>query len=86
MEKILVISLTIIYLVASIYFFKNKIRNNIFDFVGILLMSFCQSINHYSYNYLCAIIVGLDLTLLLVVTRKKGGQENEWNEYCEFRK
>ena len=77
MEKMLVISLTIIYIIASEYFFKNKIRNNIFDLAGGLLMSFCQSINHYSYNAFCAIIVGLDLLLLLVVTRKKGGKENE---------
>ena len=77
MEKMLVISLTIIYIIASVYFFKNKIRNNIFDFAGVLLMSFCQSINHYSYTAFCAIIVGLDLLLLLVVTRKKGGKENE---------
>ncbi|HJI33772.1 MAG TPA: hypothetical protein OIL95_04665 [Coprobacillaceae bacterium] len=41
MEKMLVISLTIIYIIASAYFFKNKIRNNIFDFAGVLLMSFC---------------------------------------------
>lgn len=76
MEKYIIILGTILYLICSLYFIKKNKRDNIFNFIGLLFMSFSQTTDNNWYNYSGAIIIGCDIILMLYLTRKKKDKIN----------
>ena len=51
MEKYIIILGTILYLICSLYFIKKNKRDNIFNFIGLLFMSFSQLVQLQRSNY-----------------------------------
>ena len=71
MEKYIFIIVTIVYVKISLHFVKAKKMDNIFNFTGLLIMSFIQTSGSHWYNYVCTITLGLDFLLMLIVSKDK---------------
>ncbi|MGN1182538.1 MAG: hypothetical protein ACI4SR_05970 [Faecalibacillus sp.] len=71
MEKYIFLIITIVYVALSFHFIKAKKMDNIFNFTGLLIMSFIQTSGNHWYNYACTITLGLDFLLMLIVSKDK---------------
>lgn len=76
MDMYLILLVTIIYIVSTIYIIKNNIKNHMFIYAGILLMTFTRSLGDNWYHNLCSIILECDTLIMLYLNRKSKIKNN----------